>query len=165
MGHQTLNIYLVDDLVTKLLNISVANFRYPRDYGTGVNILASEIHLLETIYDHSTYNVSELAGYLGVTKSMISQTTKSLEKKGFLRRAKYRNNKEVRFELTDLGLAANQAHSDFHKKWCHVNWTKFDRYTEAEQQLIIDFLIAYTQYMQEMGDFLKAHTASMCGQK
>ncbi len=146
----------INDLITKLANETIRNFRPPRYYGMEERIYVAEIHLLVSICEHPSYNVSQLAEYSGVTKSMISKTARQLERKGFIIRKRALNNvKEVYFGLTEKGQRAYEGHSSFHQQWNHSKWTGYDQMSDRDKKLIAEFLINYTQYMHEMGESLR----------
>ena len=70
----------INDLIIKLNNAMKMNYRPPRYYSIDEEIYATEIHLLVAICERPLCNVSQLAEYFGVTKSMISKTTGKLER-------------------------------------------------------------------------------------
>ena len=78
----------------------------PLDYGTGDLIHPSEIHLLNAAEKKQDENITELSSYLGITKSAASQTVMKLEKKGYCRKVKLENRKNIYLEITPKGKNA-----------------------------------------------------------
>lgn len=146
----------INDLIIKLENEIDINYRPPRYYGMDERIYVAEIHLLTSICECPFYNVSQLAEYLGVTKSMVSKTAAKLESKGLIKKMRSLNNsKEVFFSPTEKGQKAYEGHIVFHEHWKHDKWTKYDQMSEHDKEVITQFLINYIQYMHEMGESLR----------
>ena len=82
--------------------------KQPLDYGTGELIHPSEIHLLNAAEKRPDENITEIGNYLGITKSAASQTIGKLAKRGFCRKVKYENRKNIYLELTPKGVEAVQ---------------------------------------------------------
>lgn len=155
----------INDLIIKLENETAMNYRPPRYYGMDERIYVAEIHLLVSICECPFYNVSQLAEYLGVTKSMVSKTAGQLERKGFVKRMRAVNNsKEVFFAPTEKGNKAYEGHNSFHRCWDHNKWTGYEQMPERDKELITQFLINYIQYMHEMGENLRQEARIRAGQ-
>jgi DNA-binding MarR family transcriptional regulator len=76
----------------------------PIDIGTGDIIYHPEILLIKMIKNHPEKNMSELADILSLTKGAISQTSKKLVDKGYLRKFRFDDNKkEIFLKLTKKG--------------------------------------------------------------
>jgi DNA-binding MarR family transcriptional regulator len=104
-------------LFIKLSNKYQALEKIPVDYGIGKDLYHSERHMLDTIGDNPTLNVSELARSIGVTKGAISQVVKKLEEKQVVKRHKQaENEKEVFVDLTELGKDIHKRHKQANKE-------------------------------------------------
>jgi DNA-binding MarR family transcriptional regulator len=104
-------------LFIKLSNKYQALEKIPVDYGIGKDLYHSERHMLDTIGDNPTLNVSELARSIGVTKGAISQVVKKLEEKQVVKRYKQaENEKEVFVDLTELGKVIYKRHKQANKE-------------------------------------------------
>ena len=89
----------------------------PREYGTGDLLYPSEIHTLQMIARESSYNLTQLAAEMKISKSGISKFISKLLEKGFISKNRnVRKGKEVFFTLTEKGRIAYQVHEDFDKK-------------------------------------------------
>ncbi len=81
------------------------------------SVSTREAHTIQAIGEGETVNVTQVAGYFGITKSAASQLIAKLEKRGFLvKRPAAHSNKEFELVLTDLGWCAFRAHEHFHGK-------------------------------------------------
>lgn len=156
----------INDLIIKLNNAMEMNYRPPRYYSIDEEIYATEIHLLVAICERPLCNVSQLAEYFGVTKSMISKTAGKLERKGLLRKMRtLQNGKEVFFALTAKGQQAYADHKSFHDEWDHNKWTGYESLPEHDKDVIANFIVNYTSYMAEMGGTLKIEAAEKAKKK
>lgn len=83
----------------------------PKDYGTGTFISMPEVHILTSIEHEPGITISQLSKKRNRTRSAISQTVKSLEKAGYIYKAKReKNNKELLLFPTEQGKALSRAH-------------------------------------------------------
>lgn len=81
----------------------------------GVSVSTREAHAIESIGDNQCVNVTEIAGYFGVTKSAASQLVSKLTKQGFVvKKQASHSNKELQLSLTPLGWQAFEAHARMH---------------------------------------------------
>ncbi|WDV46903.1 MarR family transcriptional regulator [Clostridiaceae bacterium M8S5] len=147
------NIAKIDALIGNITNHLISVSRISNKYGTDVEIFSAEIHLLEAIHDNPDYNVSKLSQFTGSAKSVVSKTASKLEKKGLIRKLKaVSNNKEVYYILTSKGRLAYEGHNAFHAEHCHDDWTHISQLPEKDQQLIINFLENYIDYLVQTKD-------------
>jgi DNA-binding MarR family transcriptional regulator len=128
----------------KMLNMVQGEMKTARDYGVGFKIHHSEVHLLETIFNHEGANASELSKILGLTNGAVSQVAKKLLDKAMIENYQIPNNKkEVHFYLTNSGLKALEGHKEHHAR---INAAFFDfveNYaTERDIQAIVKFMDA-----------------------
>ncbi len=83
----------------------------------GMQLYQAEIHTIEAIGLNKGINVTNLAGYMGVTKGAVSQMIGKLEKKKLIHRNfSDGNNQEVLLGLTENGQVAFNEHSRFHNQ-------------------------------------------------
>lgn len=87
----------------------------PADYGVGVLLHPSEIHLIQAIGDNAGSNLSTIATILGITRGAASQKVTQLAHRGFIRKTRRESNeKEVFLDLTDAGRRAYEHHEEKH---------------------------------------------------
>jgi DNA-binding MarR family transcriptional regulator len=133
---------ILNEKLYKIVSIVQDEMKTARDYGIGFKMHHSEVHLLETIYNHEGANASELSKILCLTNGAISQVAKKLINKALIVNYQMPNNKkEVYFRLTDLGLKTLEGHRKHHAK---INADFFDfvanRATERDIQAIMEFM-------------------------
>jgi DNA-binding MarR family transcriptional regulator len=126
----------------EMLNMVYGEMKTARDYGAGVDLYHSEVHLLDTIFNNEGANASELSKILGQTNGAISQVVKKLLDKAMIENYQIPNNKkEVYFRLTDSGLKALNGHREHHAR---INAAFFDFLenlaTEKDMQVIMKFM-------------------------
>jgi len=91
--------------------------KLPRDYGTGELLYSSDIHTVEAVARQPGCSLTQLAGFLGVSKPAASKFTRKLLRLGYLLKEMQANNaKEVSFSLSPKGRRAEQAHQRFTRK-------------------------------------------------
>ena len=150
-------VNLVDQLMNMVFNQYLEAVRMSHYYDTDVEIFTSEIHLLVAIHENPNCNASQLAKLLGVPKSVISKIATKLEAKGLIGKFRLlKNDKEIFYALTTKGRVAYQGHINFHTRFFHNSWTNFSQMSHKEQQLIIDFLQNYSDYMAVVSESRQA---------
>jgi DNA-binding MarR family transcriptional regulator len=115
----------------------------PQDFGSGDPLYYSEIHTIMAIGMHKVINVTNLAGYLGISKSAISQMIARLVSKDLVE--KYRdpdNDKEIRLRLTPRGTIAYLGHEQHHAKIYANLQQKLGPVTKEQFLLLTKFLTA-----------------------
>lgn len=143
-------IKVMDEAMVQLCNCSELVEKTQRDYGCGFEMIPRDIHLLEAVSNHPELNASELAEKIGLQKGTFSKVVHRLEKAGLLYRYQNEDNrKEVFFKLTELGQRAYEGHYQFHERTSPVTYEYFQQYTEEEQQVILEFIRHYTNYLKE----------------
>ncbi|MGX6969327.1 MarR family winged helix-turn-helix transcriptional regulator [Vagococcus bubulae] len=81
------------------------------DYGTGEEVSMIEAHTITYIEENPGTTVSDLAKYWNRTKAALSQTVSKLEKKGYIKKEKSKDNKTTfHLYVTDKGLELSEAH-------------------------------------------------------
>ncbi|MEF2229361.1 MAG: MarR family winged helix-turn-helix transcriptional regulator [Pseudodesulfovibrio sp.] len=89
--------------------------RKPLDFGVGVTLYPSEIHMVSRVDAREGVGVTELAEELGITKGAVSQLISRLEKKGMVAKEPDPDNRvRVLIRTTDLGHVASENHMAFH---------------------------------------------------
>ena len=137
--------------VNKLYNMYEKAKKNPRDYGCGVLLYSSDIHMIEMIKNYPDANTTQLAEKLGVTKGLVSRLIKKLDKKGLIVKYQYVDNKkEVYFKLTDLGERAFRGHIEFHNHKNKRLHDKIDSYNAEDKRKICDFLREYTEGLEAL---------------
>jgi DNA-binding MarR family transcriptional regulator len=131
---------LLQEKVYQVINAAIEEMKIARDYGNGMKLHHSEVHALEAINNHEGANISELAGYMGVTIGAVWQVTRKLKAKGLVKSYKLNGNrKEVYFRLTDSGRIVREGHNRYHET-LNAAWFNFiDRLTENQTKVISDF--------------------------
>ncbi len=143
----------LDLAVERFINAMDAMRKKPRDYNCGELLYPSEIHLIETIGKYPDLNTTQIAERHGVSKGLVSQLTTKLERKGFLQKFQYKENKkEVFFKLTDKGKCAYDGHIEYHKARNMEVYDEFEGYSEKQKELILSFLRKHTEYLKQYDD-------------
>ncbi|MCP4022010.1 MAG: MarR family transcriptional regulator [Desulfobacteraceae bacterium] len=127
----------------------------PRTFGTGKNLVARQIHLIEIIGDHEGSSVTDIAKLLGVTKGAVSQNLKKLEALGFsIKQTDPQNLSRSVVKLTAKGMSAYWSHKDWHEQMDGGFAEYMDKLEEKDVDTILDF-------MTKTEDFLKRMLASV----
>ncbi len=149
---ENFNIKL-DKIMEKMFGLYITMSKTPRDYGSGVQIYPADIHMIEAIGQKKDVNTTLLAEILGLTKGTVSKTTKRLEKKGFIKKFQYMDNKkEIYFKLTDLGERAYEGHNKFHQLKNIDIYDEFDNYSQQEKEFILKFVQRYSELLEKYID-------------
>ena len=81
------------------------------------DITNNDMHIIEAIGVEEPRNMSVIANKLNITLSTLTTNMNGLEKKGYIRRERSREDKRVVYiTLTEKGRKAFYHHRDFHKK-------------------------------------------------
>jgi len=81
------------------------------------DITNNDMHIMEAIGVEEPRNMSEIAHRLSVTVGTLTTNMNGLEKKGYIRRERSREDKRMVYvRLTEKGRKAFYHHRDFHKK-------------------------------------------------
>ncbi|HWQ66905.1 MAG TPA: MarR family transcriptional regulator [Methanospirillum sp.] len=101
----------------RILNKMDAMEKSPKDFGSGDLLHCSEIHTLMAIGKHPDTNITELARFLGISKSATSQMITRLLNKDLVEKSQNpRNNKEIIIKLSAKGVIAFLGHEQHHAK-------------------------------------------------
>lgn len=134
------NFIIIEKLNSLAHNMN-QNSKKSRDYNIGLDLYQSEIHTIESIYNHEDINATTLAKILGVTNGALNQMTTRLIKKGLVEQYHKENNKkDVYYKLTDLGNTANNAHKQHHAKLYNDILTYLHSLEPGQLSTINDFL-------------------------
>jgi DNA-binding MarR family transcriptional regulator len=122
----------------------------PNDFGSGNLLHCSEIHTIMAIGKNKDINITKLAGFLGISKSAISQMITRLAGKDLVE--KYRdpdNDKEIRLRLTPRGTIAYLGHEQYHAKIYAFMQQKLGPVTEEQFLFLTQFLAALEETADE----------------
>ena len=104
---------LLGEVLTKYSLID----RKPIDFGVGVALYPSEIHMVSRIDGRDGVGVTELAEEMGITKGAVSQLVARLEKKGLVTKENAPDNRtRVLIRTTERGHTATRNHLEFHRE-------------------------------------------------
>lgn len=91
--------------------------RKPFDFGIGMKLFPSEIHMIMAVDVRDGAGVTELAEEFAITKGAVSQQVAKLVKKGLLvKETDPENRARVVIRTTELGHRANTNHMMFHQE-------------------------------------------------
>ena len=83
----------------------------------GAVLTTKEVHTIQAVGEKGPLNVTELAAYLGITKSAASQMVMKLTQRGFLKKTiSEHSNKEYVLSLKKSGKEAFEIHQQLHGK-------------------------------------------------
>ncbi|MDR2737726.1 MAG: MarR family transcriptional regulator [Puniceicoccales bacterium] len=139
----------------KAVNVVCGEMKAPWDYGIGIPLYHSEIHLLDAVISHKKANAGELAKLLGISNAAVSQVAKKLVDKGLIEAYQIADNqKEVFFKPTNLGQKASAGHKRHHKKIYADFFTYYERLMEEDIAVIEGFLDAVIRSVPSDGEKL-----------
>jgi len=114
MNEQPKYLNLIEKF-TRMINKFNQIEKGARNYGTGMLLYPSEIHLIQSIGKNPGINATALAQKQEISKAAISQQLRKLEKKNLITRFKESSNdKTVRVKLKIEGEVAFKGHENFH---------------------------------------------------
>ena len=149
MVHST-DILKLSESWIRILNKMDEVEKCPKDFGSGDLLHCSEIHTIMAIGRHKEINITNLAGFLGISKSAISQMITRLAGKDLVE--KYRdpdNDKEIRLRLTPRGTIAYLGHEQYHAKIYAYMQQKLGPVTEEQFLFLTQFLNAIEETADE----------------
>ncbi|MFG0252513.1 MAG: MarR family winged helix-turn-helix transcriptional regulator [Phycisphaerales bacterium JB038] len=114
----------------------------------GVQLYASELHMMRTVAAHPDANASEIAALLGVTKGAVSQTLSKLEAKGICDKESDPEHKnELRIWLTPRGSRALAAfQKQITKQWSALS-AIIDDLPARDRRVIGHFLAGLEDFL------------------
>ena len=92
----------------------------------------SQIHCIAAIEYIEDANITKLSQELGMTTGAITKMCKKLLNEG--------NNKEVYYDLTELGLNVSEIHKKIHEKSYNKKKHIIEQYNDEEKAIILRFL-------------------------
>ncbi|MBN7573327.1 MULTISPECIES: MarR family transcriptional regulator [Clostridium] len=101
----------------------------------------SQIHCIAAIEYIEDANITKLSQELGMTTGAITKMCKKLLNEGYV--SKYQkegNNKEVYYDLTELGLNVSEIHKKIHEKSYNKKKDIIAQYNDEEKATILRFL-------------------------
>lgn len=101
----------------------------------------SQIHCIAAIEYIEDANITKLAQELGMTTGAITKMCRKLLNEGYV--SKYQkegNNKEVYYNLTELGLTVCGIHKKIHEKSYNKKKYIIEQYNDEEKAIILRFL-------------------------
>ncbi|NOW05289.1 MarR family transcriptional regulator [Clostridium beijerinckii] len=101
----------------------------------------SQIHCIAAIEYIEDANITKLSQELGMTTGAITKMCKKLLNEGYV--SKYQkegNNKEVYYDLTELGLNVSEIHKKIHEKSYNKKKHIIEQYNDEEKAIILRFL-------------------------
>ncbi|WP_236896747.1 MarR family transcriptional regulator [Clostridium beijerinckii] len=101
----------------------------------------SQIHCIAAIEYIEDANITKLSQELGMTTGAITKMCKKLLNEGYV--SKYQkegNNKEVYYDLTELGLNVSEMHKKIHEKSYNKKKDIIAQYNDEEKATILKFL-------------------------
>ncbi|AGY78056.2 MULTISPECIES: MarR family transcriptional regulator [Clostridium] len=101
----------------------------------------SQIHCIAAIEYIEDANITKLAQELGMTTGAITKMCRKLLNEGYV--SKYQkegNNKEIYYDLTELGLDVSRVHKKVHEKSYNKKKDIIAQYNNEEKVAILRFL-------------------------
>lgn len=136
-------------LITRLITIA----RTPKDFGTGLFLYPSEIHIIEAIGNKPGINVTELAAVLEISKPAVSKFVKKLESKNLIRRSsKAGNGREVFFQLLPTGQEIFRKHIDYHSRADADIMQLMEKMSEKDLKTVEKLLDIIEVYAEKLSD-------------
>ena len=140
-------IKLFDEQSNRMNNKIMLLEKKPRDYGSGVLLYPSEVHVIASIAENPDDHMSGIANILGVTRGAVMKLVIKLEKKGLVERYKRdKDRKKVFLKLTPTGKKDATGHQKYHQEMYE------DLYA-----LLAKFKLSELALMQEINDAVEAH--------
>lgn len=131
------NVVEITELAERIIHKYVQMENQKREYLPGVILTTAEIHTIACIGDHLRLNLTQLARFMGITKSAASQMIYKLRDRGLVKKeVSPDSDAAVCLTLTEDGQKAYDAHSAFHASANNRFSQLFFRMPqEAQQQL------------------------------
>ena len=140
----------VSEMWIRILNKIDAMEKCPKDFGSGDLLHCSEIHTLMGIGMHKDITVTELAGFLGISKSAISQMiTRLVEKNLVEKHQNPKNGKEIFLRLSAKGMVAYLGHEQYHAKMFALMGDKLGPMNEEQFMFLSKILHAVEETVDE----------------
>ena len=120
--------------------------------GKGVKLHSTHIHTIEAIGKNYATSVTTLSNYFMITKGAVSQVISSLEKKGYIKKTKAKDNgKNIILQLTKKGVYAFDFHEQYNESVMKDLIELQNKYSEIEMEI---FLRMLTDFDSFLGNFI-----------
>ena len=140
----------VMELFIRVVNKYNALEKIPTRHGSKHGLYHSERHILDTLGDNPGLNVTELAGFVGVTKGAISQVVRKLESKGLVQKyKKSTNDKEVFIELTTAGKNIHEQLRKIHKQTMMPLFEELKHYPDEQVAFLVSMFHWFDAFMDD----------------
>ena len=149
---RTPDVMKISEIWIRILNKMDAHEKAPRDFGSGDLLHCSEIHTIMAIGKNRDISITNLSVLLGISKSAISQMITRLVKKDLVERHRDpANDKGILIRLSPRGTIAYLGHEQHHAKIYARMHRNLGDLTIAEFDLILRFLAAIEETIDEAG--------------
>lgn len=130
---------IVNEIISALKKIQESNeINIPN---IKINLNFAQIHCIAAIEYIEDANITKLAQELGMTTGAITKMCKKLLKEGYVSKyQKASNNKEVYYNLTELGMTVSGVHKKIHEKSYNKKKHIIEQYNDEEKATILRFL-------------------------
>ncbi|WP_419788283.1 MarR family winged helix-turn-helix transcriptional regulator [Pseudodesulfovibrio sp.] len=109
-----------------------------KDFGVGVSLYPSEIHLVSRVDGREGIGVTELAEEMGITKGAVSQLVSKLVKKGMLSKTPSPENRaRVVIRTTERGHIASVNHLEFHRQHDRGFWEYLAELSDEDYAAVV----------------------------
>ena len=124
--------------------------KMPHDF-EGTTVYHAEVYMLMNIARNPQISVTGLAKILEITKGSVSEVVKKLEKKGFIIKARARDNaSKITLTVSPAGLQILEYHKKIHEN-SEVNFMRYNQTLSKEDtKVIVDFLIKFESFLSEV---------------
>ena len=139
MLREEINMDVVNEIIFSLKKIQENNeIAVPNIKST---LSFSQIHCIAAIEYIEYANITKLAQELGMTTGAITKMCKKLFNEGYVvKYKKEENNKEVYYDLTELGLNVCEIHKKVHEQSYNKKKDIIAQYNDEEKAIILRFL-------------------------
>ena len=139
-------IDLYISLVEKIANgkSKILNFE-----GEDMSFYRGEIHIIKKIGDSPGIFSSEIARSMGITRAVIHKTLLKLEKRNLIKKEDCEKDKKIKkLFLTEKGLAAAEAHEQYHDEHDKVFFDFLSSLNADKRHIIEQFLIRANEMIE-----------------
>lgn len=138
-----------DEAILRINTYTNGDDNRQKEYLPEVFLYPREMHVLELIFDNEDVNTTGLSRLSGFPKGTISKMMKKLGDMSLVEIYKHDDNsKEVHYKLTELGVKAHNAHTEYHKVYGREFYESFDLLPERAKSVIVSTLNEYANYMR-----------------
>lgn len=130
----------------------------PIDIGKGIQLHPSHIHTIEAIGKNHGTSVTTLSNHFMITKGAVSQVVSSLEKNGYIKKTKAKDNgKNIILQLTKKGINAFDSHEQYNQTVLKDLFELQNKYSETEMELFLKILTDFDSFF---GNFISVELKS-----